>query len=151
MTDANLRSIRNFCSWLNGPWGEGLDMPGACTAFLRQFFRATVFLCLFFFSIHRCLFGSILPIFAYFLLYIMCISSKSQTAFWAQKFRDVQLIPNFLRYPAWLWYCSFWKTLLATNCLIDEFSYSNNIVTKFYEERLLNEVRLKYVSKYTLY
>ena len=62
--------------------------------------------------------------------YIMCISSKSQTVFWAQNFRDVQLIPNFLRYPAWLWYCSFWKAMLATNCLMNGFSYSNNIFTK---------------------
>ena len=70
---------------------------------LGRFFRATIF-CDAFFPIHQCLFwGSILPIFAlFFLPYIMCISSKSQTVFWAQNFRDVQLIPNFLRYPAWL-------------------------------------------------
>ena len=79
-------------------------------------------------------FGSILPIFAYCLLYIMCISSKRQTVFWAQNFRDVQLMPNFLRYPACFWYCSFWKASLATNCLIDGFSYSNNILQNFYKE-----------------
>ena len=39
----------------------------------------------------------------------MCISSKSQTVFWEQNFRDVQLIPN----------------------RIDGFSYGNNILTKF--------------------
>ena len=27
----------------------------------------------------------------------MCISSKRQTMFWAQNFRDVQLISNFLK------------------------------------------------------
>ena len=76
-------------------------MPGGCAAFLRQFFRATVLLCQFY-SIQRCLFGSILLLFAYFWMYVMCISSNSQTVFWAQNFRDVQLIPNFLRYPACL-------------------------------------------------
>ena len=49
------------------------------------------------FSIQQCLFGSILLLFAYFWLYIMCISSRSQTVFWAQNFRDVQLIPNFFK------------------------------------------------------
>ena len=69
---------------------------------LGQFFRATIFLCrVFFFNSPLPFFGSILPIFAYFLLYIMCISSKSQTVFWAENFRDLQLISSFLRYPAW--------------------------------------------------
>ena len=58
MTDANLRSIRQFAD-----------------AF----------------------FGSILQISAYFLLYIMCISSKSQTVFWAQNFRDIELIPDIFK------------------------------------------------------
>ena len=114
--------------------GGGLDVPGGCAAFLRQFLRATVFLCRFFvvfFQFTDAFFGSILPISAYFLLYIMCISSKSQTVFWAQNFRDVQLIPNVLRYPACLRYCSIWKALSATNYLLDRFSYSNNILTKF--------------------
>ena len=42
-----------------------------------------------FFQLTNAFFGSILQIIAYFLLYIMCISSKSQTVFWAQNFRDV--------------------------------------------------------------
>ena len=53
---------------------------GGCAAFLHQFFRATVFLC-HFFQFTDAFFWSILPIFAYFLLYIMCISSKSQAVF----------------------------------------------------------------------
>ena len=42
-------------------------------------------------------FGSILQISAYGLLHIMCIASESQTVFWAQNFRDIQLIPNFFK------------------------------------------------------
>ena len=69
--------------------------------FLGQFFRATIFLRRFFFN-------SLIPFWVdftnicIFLLYIMCISSKSQTMFLTQNFCDVQLISNFLRYPAWL-------------------------------------------------
>ena len=81
--------------WRGGGGGGG---RGGCVAFLRQFFRATVF-CVCFSQFTDAFLGSILQISAYFLLYIMCISSKSQTVFWAQNFRDIQLIPNFLRYP----------------------------------------------------
>ena len=131
-TFAHKKTIKQFLQpIIEQVWGGGGGSAGRMCCFLRQFFRATVFLCRFFFQFTDTFFGSILPIFAYFLLYIMCISSKSQTVFWAQNFRDVQLNRNFLRYPAWLWYSSFWKTLLATNCLIDGFPFSNNILTKF--------------------
>ena len=63
MTDANLRSIRDFAHkktikqvlqpMIEQAWGG--DVPGGCAAFFSQFFRATVFLCRFF-SIYRCLF-----------------------------------------------------------------------------------------------
>ena len=76
-----------------------MDLSGGCAAILGQFFRATIFLCRFF-QFTDDFFGSTLPIFAfYFAVYYV---SKSQTVFWAQNFRDIQLIPNFLGYPAWL-------------------------------------------------
>ena len=50
---------------------------------------------LYFFQFTIAFSGSILQISAYFLLYIMCISSKIQTVFWAQNFPDIQLIPIF--------------------------------------------------------
>ena len=62
--------------------------------FLSEFFRATVFLCRFFFNSPMPFLVDFTNI-CIFLLYIMCISSKRQTVFWAQSFRDVQLIPNF--------------------------------------------------------
>ena len=69
-------------------------------------FFASIFqsYCIFvsFLSIHRFQFWVDFTNICIFLLYIMCISSKSQAVFWAQNFRDVQLIPNFLRYAAWL-------------------------------------------------
>ena len=42
-----------------------MDVPGGCAAFLRQFFRATVFLC-WFIQFTDAFFGSILQISAYF-------------------------------------------------------------------------------------
>ena len=51
-----------------GGGGGGVDVP----LFLRQFFRATVFLCRFFFQFTDAFFGSILPIFAYFCC-ILCV------------------------------------------------------------------------------
>ena len=83
-------------------------------------FSELLYFCVGFFNSPMPFLGLILPIFAYFLLYIMCILSKRQTVFWGIKtFRDVlQLIPNFLRYQALFLYCSFWKALLATNCLM---------------------------------
>ena len=74
---------------------------GGVLLFLRQFFRATVFLCQFF-SIYQCLLGSILPIFAYFCCMLCVFHQKVKQCQWGQNFRDVQLIPNFLRYPACL-------------------------------------------------
>ena len=61
-----------------------------------------MFVSVFFFNSPIPFFGSILPIFAYFCCILCVFHSKSQTVFWAQNFRDVQLIPNFLRYPGWL-------------------------------------------------
>ena len=74
--------------------GGGLDVPGGCVAFFALVFQSYCTFVSVLFN-QRCLFGSILLLFAYFWLYIMCISSKSQTVFWAQNFRDVQLIANF--------------------------------------------------------
>ena len=104
-----------------GGGGGGVDLPGGCAAFFASAFQS------------YCIFVSAflipMPFLVWFyryqhifLLYIMCISSKSQTVFWAQNFRDIQLIPNFLWYPACLWYCSFWEASLETNCLMDGFS-----------------------------
>ena len=75
--------------------GGGGGRVGGCAAIIGSVFQSYYIFVSFFFSIRQCFFGSILPIFAYFLLYIMCISSKSLTVFWAQNFPDVQLIPNF--------------------------------------------------------
>ena len=47
---------------------------------LGQFFRATIFLCRFFFNSPMPFLGRYL----HFLLYIICISPKSLTVFWAQ-------------------------------------------------------------------
>ena len=63
-------------------------------------FSELLYFCVGFFNSPDAFFGSILPIFAYFCCIIVCISSKSQTVFWGQNFRDVQLIAKFLRYPA---------------------------------------------------
>ena len=104
MTDANYgasgifahkKIIKQFLQRMIEQVWRGVDVPGGCAAFLRQFFRATVFLCQFL-SIHRCLFWVDFTNVCIFLLYIMCISSKTPTMIWAQNFRDVQLIPNFL-------------------------------------------------------
>ena len=54
-----------------GGGGEGWMCRENVPLFLGQFFRATMLLCRFF-SIHRCLFWvDFVPIFAFFLLYIM--------------------------------------------------------------------------------
>ena len=81
---------------------EGLDVPGGCAAIFESVFQSYYIFASVFFSIHRCLFWVDFTNICIFLLYIMCISSENQTVFWAQNFRDVQLISNFLRYPAWL-------------------------------------------------
>ena len=73
------------------------DVPLFCVSFSEL-----LYFCVGFFQFTSAFFGLILPIFAYFWMYTMCLSSESQTVFWAQNFRDVQLIPKFLRYPAWL-------------------------------------------------
>ena len=52
-----------------GGGGGGVDVP----LFFGQFFRATLFLCQFFFQFTDALFGSILPIFAYFFCCISCV------------------------------------------------------------------------------
>ena len=95
---AHKKTIKQFLQpMIEQVWGRGEDVQ----LFLRQFSELLYF-CVGFFQFTDAFFGSILPIFAYVLLYIMCISIESQTVLWAQNFRDVQLIPNFLRYPAWL-------------------------------------------------
>ena len=67
-------------------------MPVGCAAFFDVSFSvAIVFLCWFSQFTDAFLGGRFVP----FLLYIICISAKSQTVLWAQNFRDVQLITNF--------------------------------------------------------
>ena len=96
---AHKKTIKEFLQpMIEQVWGGG---RGNVPLLLGQFFRTAIFLCRFL-QFTNAFFGLILTIFAYFLLYIMCISLKNQTVFWAQNFCDVQLIPNFSRYPAWL-------------------------------------------------
>ena len=64
---------------------------------LGQFLRATIFLCRSF-SIHQCLFGRFYQYLHIFAVYYVHFINKS--VFWAQNFRDEQLIPNFFKYPA---------------------------------------------------
>ena len=60
---------------LGGGGGGGVDVPGGCTAYLRQFFRATVF-----FSIHRCLFGvDFTNICIFFAVYYVYFIKKSNS------------------------------------------------------------------------
>ena len=148
---AHKKTIKQFLQpMIEQVWGGGGGCAGRMCCFFASVFQSY---CIFVsvFSIHQCLFRVHFTNISIFLLYVMCISSKSQKVFWAQNFRDAQLIPNFLRYPACLWYCSFWKASLAKNCLIDGFSYSNNIFKTFLWRKLLYEVRLQYVSIYTWY
>ena len=76
---------------------RGVDVPGECAAIFGSVFQSYyIFVSVFFFNSPLPFLGSILYQYLHtFLLYIMCISSKSQTVFWAQNFRDVQLIPNY--------------------------------------------------------
>ena len=81
-----------------------MDVPGGCAAifgsvsqsyyiFVSDSFNSPMpFLGRFYQYLH--IFCCLLYV---FLLFIMCISSNSQTEFWAQNFRDVQLIPNFFK------------------------------------------------------
>ena len=78
------------------------DVPLFCVSFSEL-----LYFCRFFFQFTDAFFGSILPIFAYFFAVYYVYFIKSQTVFWAQNFRDVQLFPNFLRYPAWLCIAAF--------------------------------------------
>ena len=73
------------------------DVPLFCVSFSEL-----LYFCVSFFQFTDAFLGSTLQISAYILLYIMCISSKSQAEFWAQNFRNIQLILNFLRYPTCL-------------------------------------------------
>ena len=102
---AHKKTIKQFLQpMIEQVWGGGGG--GMCQEDVLLFFCVSfselMYFCVGFFQFTDAFFGSILQISAYFLLHIMCISSKSQTVFWAQNFRDIQLIPNFLRYPAWL-------------------------------------------------
>ena len=96
---AHKKTIKQFLQlMIEQVWGGGGGGGGDVPLFLRQFFRATVFLCRLF-LIHRCLcwvdFTNICIFFAVYYVYFI-----KKSVFWAQNFRDVQLIPNFLRYPA---------------------------------------------------
>ena len=93
---AHKKTMKQFLQpMMEQVWGGGgVDVPGGCVAILGQFFRATIF-CVGFFLTEGCLFGSILPIFAYFWRYIMCISSKVKQCFGQKNFRDLELISNF--------------------------------------------------------
>ena len=45
------KAIKQFLqSMIEHVFGRGGDVPGGCATFLRQFFRATVFSCWFFFN-----------------------------------------------------------------------------------------------------
>ena len=79
---AHKKTTKQFL--LNGGGGGGLDVPLFCVSFSEL-----LYFCVGRFQFTDAFFGSILPIFAYFLLCIMCISSKSQPMFWTQNFRDV--------------------------------------------------------------
>ena len=80
---------------LGGGGGEGgVDVPGGCAAIFGSVFQSYYIFCRLL-SIHRCFLCRFYQYLQIFLLYIMCISSKSQTVLWAQNVRDVQLIPNF--------------------------------------------------------
>ena len=140
MTGANLWSIQNFCSQENhktisstndSTGGGGLR----CATILGSVFQSYYILCWSIFTIHGCLCGSILPIFAYFCCILCVFHQKLKQCFGHKIFVMYSWSLIFLRYPARLCYFSFWKTSLATNCLIDGFSYSNNIFTKFLWEK----------------
>ena len=81
-------------------WGGGLDVPGGCAAFCISFSRATVLLCRFFFNSTMPFWVDFTTICIFLAVYVYFI--KKSNSVWAQNFRDVQLIPNFLRYPACL-------------------------------------------------
>ena len=57
-----------------------MDVPGGCATFWVSFSELLYF-CVGFFQFIDDFLGSILPIFAYFLLYIMSISSKVKQCF----------------------------------------------------------------------
>ena len=122
---AHKKTIKQFLQpMIEQVLGAGVDVSGGCATIFGSAFQSYYIFVLAFFNSPMPFLGRFYQYLHIFLLYIMCISSKSQTVFSAQNFLDVQLIPD------WLWYCSFRKALLATNCLINGFSYSNNIFTK---------------------
>ena len=101
---AHKKTIKQFLQpmidqvWGGGGGGGGSmcreDVPLFCISFSEL-----LYFCVGFFQFTDAFFGVDFTNICRFFLYI---SSKSLTMFWAQNFRDVQLIPNFLRYPACL-------------------------------------------------
>ena len=78
---------------MNGGGGGGGGLNHLALLFCKSVY---IFVLVFFFQFTEAFLGSTLPIFAYFLLYIMRISSKSQTVFWARNFRLVSVCLGLL-------------------------------------------------------
>ena len=70
---------------LGGGGGGGGVVLGGCTAIFGSVFQSYYIFVSVFFNSPMPFFGSILPIFEYVLLYIMCISSKTQTVCFGHK------------------------------------------------------------------
>ena len=109
MTDANLRSIWNFAhkktmkQFLQpmieqverggGGWMCREDGPPFCVSFSEL-----LYFCVGFFNSPMPFWVDFTNICIFFAVYYVHFIKKSK----AQNFRDVQLIPNFLRFPVWL-------------------------------------------------
>ena len=95
---AHKKTIKQFLQ----PMIEQIWEGEMCLEDVPQFSRATVFFVSVFFNSQMSFWGLFYQ-YLHIFLYIMAIlHQKNQTVFWAQTFRDVRLIPNFLRYPACL-------------------------------------------------
>ena len=106
-------------------------MPGGCAAFLRQFSELLYF-CVGSFNSPMPLLGRFYQYLHIFAVYYANISSKNQTVFWAQNFRDVQLIPNFFKISSLSLILQFLEGTVG-NKLPNRWilTDSNNILTNF--------------------
>ena len=103
---AHKKTIKQFLQpMIEQVWGGGVNVPGGYTTFFRQFFRATVSLCRFFFQFTDAFLGRF-----YKYLHIfgckLCAFHQKVKLFWAQNFGDVQLIPNFLIHELYDGFCA---------------------------------------------